>query len=174
MPSEAKREAVASLKEELSGSTTLIISEYRGLNVTEIAQIRRSLDKSNVSYRVVKNRLMRIAALESGREALSPLLDGPTAIAFGSGDEATIAKAVLDGTRPFKIVKLKGAVLGSRAIDADAVARLAALPSRDVLLSQIVSAFAAPMATMAGLLQAPLRDMAGDLRALTEQKSSAA
>ncbi len=75
MPSEAKREAVASLKEELSGSTTLIISEYRGLNVTEIAQIRRSLDKSNVSYRVVKNRLMRIAALESGREALSPLLD---------------------------------------------------------------------------------------------------
>ena len=113
MPTEAKRETVAALKEELSGSTTMIVSEYRGLKVSEIAEIRRALRKQDVSYRVVKNRLMRIAANESGREALSPLLEGPTAIAFGSGDEAAIAKAVLDATRPYKIVKVKGAVLGA-------------------------------------------------------------
>ena len=128
MPTEAKRETVAALKEELSASTTLIVSEYRGLKVGEIAEIRRSLRKQDVSYRVVKNRLMRIAATESGNEALPPFLEGPTAIAFGSGDEATIAKAVLDATRPYKIVKVKGAVLSGRAIDADGVTRLATLP----------------------------------------------
>lgn len=174
MPTEAKRETVAALKEELSASTTLIVSEYRGLKVSEIAEIRRSLRKQNVSYRVVKNRLMRIAAAESGNDALSSLLEGPSAIAFGSGDEATIAKAVLDATKPFKIVKVKGAVLGRRAIDADAVTRLATLPSRDVLLAQVAGAISAPLSTMAGLLEAPLRDMAGDLQALFDQKSSAA
>ena len=174
MPTEAKRETVAALKEELSSSTTLIVSEYRGLKVSEIAEIRRSLRKQDVSYRVVKNRLMRIAANESGNDALSAFLEGPSAIAFGSGDEATIAKAVLDATRPYKIVKVKGGVLSGRAIDATGVSRLATLPSREVLLSQIAGAIAAPMATVAGLFDAPLRDMAGGIGALVEQRSSAA
>jgi large subunit ribosomal protein L10 len=174
MPTEAKRETVAALKEELSSSTTLIVSEYRGLKVSEIAEIRRSLRKQDVSYRVVKNRLMRIAANESGNDALSAFLEGPSAIAFGSGDEATIAKAVLDATRPYKIVKVKGGVLSGRAIDASGVSRLATLPSREVLLSQIAGAIAAPMATVAGLFDAPLRDMAGGIGALVEQRSSTA
>lgn len=174
MPTEAKRETVAALKEELSSSTTLIVSEYRGLKVSEIAEIRRSLRKQDVSYRVVKNRLMRIAANESGNDALSPFLEGPSAIAFGSGDEATIAKAVLDATRAFKIVKVKGGVLSGRAIDANGVTRLATLPSREVLLAQIAGAIAAPMSSVAGLFEAPLRDFAGGLDALVKQRSSAA
>lgn len=172
MPTEAKREAVAALKEELSGSTTLIVSEYRGLKVSEIAEIRRSLRKQDVSYHVVKNRLMRIAATEAGNDALPPMLEGPTAIAFGTGDEATIAKAVLDATRPYKIVKVKGAVLGGRAIDADGVTRLATLPSRDILLAQVAGAIAAPLATLAGLFDAPLRDVAGGIGALADQRAS--
>jgi large subunit ribosomal protein L10 len=174
MPTEAKRETVAALKEELSGSTTLIVSEYRGLKVSEIADIRRSLRKQDVSYRVVKNRLMRIAANESGNDALAPFLEGPSAIAFGSGDEATIAKAVLDATRAYKIVKVKGGVLSGRAIDASGVTRLATLPSREMLLSQIAGAIAAPMATVAGLFDAPLRDIAGGIDALIKQRGSAA
>jgi large subunit ribosomal protein L10 len=174
MPTEAKRETVAALKEELSSSTTMIVSEYRGLKVREIAEIRRSLHKQDVSYRVVKNRLMRIAANESGLDALSPFLEGPSAIAFGSGDEATIAKAVLDATRPYKIVTIKGGVLSGQAIDASGVTRLATLPSREVLLSQLAGGMAAPMATMAGLFDAPLRDIAGGIDALIAQRSSAA
>jgi len=174
MPTEAKRETVAELRAELARNSTLIVSEYRGLSVRELAEIRRSLRKQNVSYRVVKNRLMRIAANEAGVEALSPLLTGPSAIAFGSGDESTVAKAVIDATKPYKVIKLKGAVLGTRAIDADGLTRLAALPSRDVLLAQLAGAFAAPMANMAGLLAAPLRDIAGGLAALIEQRGSAA
>jgi len=172
MPTEAKRETVAALKEQLSASTTLIVSEYRGLKVTEIAEIRRSLRKQDVSYRVVKNRLMRIAATESGNDALASMLEGPTAIAFGTGDEAVVAKAVLDATRAYKIVQVKGAILGSRAIDADGVNRLATLPPRDVLLAQIAGAIAAPLATLAGLFDAPLRDVAGGIGALADQRAS--
>ena len=172
MPTEAKRETVAALKQELSANTTLIVSEYRGLKVTEIAEIRRSLRKQDVSYKVVKNRLMRIAAAESGNDALPSMLEGPTAIAFGSGDEATIAKAVLDATRPYKIVRVKGAILGGVAIDADGVTRLATLPPRDVLLAQIVGAISAPLASLAGLFDAPLRDVAGGIGALADQRAS--
>ena len=173
MPTEAKRETVAELRQELSRNPTLIVSEYRGLSVTELAEVRRSLRKQNITYRVVKNRLMRIAANDAGVEALSPLLKGPSAIAFGSGDESVVAKAVLDATKPYRVIKLKGAILGSRAIDVDGLIRLAALPSRDVLLAQLAGALAAPMANMAGLLAAPLRDMAGGLTALIEQRVSA-
>lgn len=174
MPTEAKRATIAELTEELSGSTTLIVSEYRGLKVSELAEIRRSLRKQHVSYHVVKNRLMRIAANAAGNEALSPLLTGPSAIAFGSGDEASIAKAVLDATRPFKLVKVKGAVLRGRSIDADGVTRLASLPPRDVLLAQLAGAIAAPLSSMAGLLEASVRDMAGDIQALADKRSTAA
>ncbi len=118
---------------------------------------------------------MKIAATDEARvDALAPLLEGPTAIAFGRGDEATTAKAVLEATRPFKVVKVKGAVLGQRTIDADGVQRLATLPSRDALLAGIIGAVVAPLATTAGLLEAPLRDMAGLIAALSEKKSAAA
>ena len=173
MPTEAKRETVAELSEELSRNPTLIVSEYRGLRVTELAEIRRSLRKQNVTYRVVKNRLMRIAANDAGVEALAPMLTGPSAIAFGSGDQSAVAKAVIDATKPYRVIKLNGAILGTRAIDVDGLTRLAALPSRDVLLAQLAGAFAAPMANMAGLLAAPLRDIAGGLAALIEQRGSA-
>ncbi|HEX9549756.1 MAG TPA: 50S ribosomal protein L10 [Candidatus Limnocylindrales bacterium] len=172
MPTEAKRRTVDELREQLSQSPTLIVSEYRGLTVREIGEIRRSLRKQDVTYKVVKNRLMKIAASDTRGTALDALLAGPTAIAFGT-DETRTAKAVLDTMRPFKQVRITGALLGDRAIDADGVTRLAALPSREVLLSQIAGAFAAPMATTAGLFDAPLRDVAGLVAALAEKRAAA-
>ena len=172
MPTEAKREAVAELREHLAGSRTLIVSEYRGLTVREIGEIRRSLRKQDVTYRVIKNRLLKIAAGETVAEALNPLLIGPTAIAFGQ-DEGATAKAVMDTMRPYKQVRITGALLGDRAIDADAVSRLASLPTRETLLSQIAGAFAAPMATTAGLFDAPLRDVVGLVQALADQRAAA-
>ena len=172
MPTEAKQAVVAELREELARSRTLIVSEYRGLTVKEIAEIRRSLRKQDVTYRVVKNRLLKIAAAEGVGSALDPLLVGPTAIAFGN-DEGATAKAVIDAIRPYKQVRITGAVLGERAIDGDGVSRLASLPSRDVLLSQVAGAFAAPLATTAGLFDAPLRDIAGLVSALAHQRAAA-
>jgi large subunit ribosomal protein L10 len=173
MPTEAKRETVAELTEECRSATAMIVSEYRGLKVSQFGEIRRSLRKQNVSYHVVKNRLMVIAAKEAGSEAIALLLQGPTAVAFVKGDEGAAAKAVLDAFRTHRMVKVTGAVIGNRVIDADGVTRLSMLPGRDVLRAQVAGAIAAPMATMAGLFDAPLRDIAGLVQALADQGSGA-
>ena len=172
MPTEAKEATVAELREELAGARTMIVSEYRGLTVKELAEIRRALRKQDVTYRVVKNRLMRIAAADTVGEALSPLLTGPTAIAFGQ-DEAGTAKAVLDATRPYsRVVRITGGVLGDRAIDADGVTRLATLPGREVLLAKLAGGMQAPVGTLAGLFAAPLRNLGYALAHVAEQKAS--
>jgi large subunit ribosomal protein L10 len=172
MPTEAKRETVAELREALAGSRTLIVSEYRGLTVKELAEIRRALRKQDVSYRIVKNRLMRIAASDSVGAALSPLLVGPTAIAFGN-DESSTAKAVIDATRAYKLVTITGAVLGDRSIDANGVKTLASLPSREVLLAKLAGGMQAPVATLAGLLSANIRNLGYALSQVRDQKAGA-
>ena len=153
MPTEAKRQAVAALREQLAGSRTLIVSEYRGLTVREIGEFGAACASRTCAIRS-SDRLLKIAAGDTMAAALNPLLTGPTAIAFGQ-DEGATAKAVMDTMRPYKTVRITGAVVGDRAIDADGVIRLASLPSRDVLLSQIAGAFTAPLATIAGLFDAP-------------------
>ena len=116
---------------------------------------------------------MRIAAEGATGEALSPLLEGPTAIAFGT-DEAGTAKAVLDATRPYmRIVKIKGGVLGTSRIDAEGVTALATLPPRPVLQARLAGAIVSPVATTAGLLAAPLRNLAYALQQLADQKAAA-
>jgi large subunit ribosomal protein L10 len=172
MPTEAKRETVAELKDELARSRTMIVSEYRGLTVREIAEIRRALSRNDVSYRIVKNRLMRIAAGDGVGEALSPLLTGPTAIAFGN-DETATAKAVIDATRAYKVVRITGGVLGTRAIDADGVTRLATLPPREVLLGRLAGAIQSPTATLASLLAANIRNLGYALTQVRDQKAQA-
>jgi large subunit ribosomal protein L10 len=173
MPTEAKKETVAELRDELARSPTLIVSEYRGLTVREIADIRRALRQQDVRYRIVKNRLMRIAAGDGVGEALNPLLNGPTAIAFGT-DEAATAKAVIDATRAYKAVRITGAVLGNRGIDADGVTRLASLPPREILLGRLAGAIQSPTATLASLLAAPIRNLGYALSQVRDQKANSA
>jgi large subunit ribosomal protein L10 len=172
MPTEAKRETIAELREELANSRTMIVSEYRGLKVKEIAEIRRALRKHDVTYRIVKNRLMRIAAEDSVGAALGPLLVGPTAIAFGTDGTGT-AKAVLDATKPYaKVVRITGGVLGDRAIGADDVTTLSTLPPRPVLLARLAGGMQAPVATLAGLFSAPLRNLGYALQQVLDQKTN--
>ncbi len=171
MPTEAKRATVAELREDLAASTTLITTEYRGLTVREIGEIRRALRKNNVTYRVVKNRLMRIAAEQEGNGGVAPLLRGPSAIAFGTGDETLVAKTVLDAVRPYKLVKVTGAVVGGKTFDGDGVQRLATLPTREVLLAQLAGAFSAPATQVAGLLAANLRNLGSLLAQFQDQKA---
>jgi len=171
MPRPEKVTQVEGLEARLKKATTVILTDFRGLTVGEITQLRGKLREAGAEYRVVKNRLMRIAASDADRVALDGLLTGPTAIAFGD-DEGATAKAVMDAVRPYRQVKITGALLGDRAIDADGVTRLAALPSREVLLAQLAGAFAAPLATTAGLFDAPLRDIAGLVTALADQRAA--
>ena len=172
MPTEAKRETVAALTEEARAAKAMIISEYRGLRVSELGEIRRNLRKQNVTYRIVKNRLMKIAARDAGIESLATLLEGPTAVAFVKGEETVSARAVIDAFRPYRVIKVTGGLLGDRVISAEDVIRLSQLPSRDVLLAEVAGAVAAPMSTLAGLFDAPLRDIAGLVGALAENRAA--
>jgi large subunit ribosomal protein L10 len=172
MPTEAKQATVSELTELLSGAGTTIVSDHRGLSVADLHRVRRELREKDISYRVVKNRLARIAAEQSGRPELIPLLIGPTALAIGGVDESALAKGLLDATRPFK-VEIRGAALGGTTVDGAAVMTLATLPSRDVLLAQLAGGMASPLSTMAGLLAAPLRNLGYGLVQLRDQRASA-
>lgn len=174
MPTEAKRETVKVLREALEQNQTRIVSSYRGLKVSEIGDVRRSLRKSDVTLTVAKNRLMRIAAQEAGVDELVPFLRGSTAIAFGD-DPSVTAKALLEALRPYsKIVAIRGGVVGTRPFDAEGVQRLSILPSREILLAQLAGGMAAPIATLGGLLGANLRNLGYALSQVRDQKSAAA
>lgn len=174
MPTEAKKAAVAELREDLSGAKATIVSDYRGLTVSEISAVRRVLRGEGIKYRVVKNRLAKIAAQEAGNTELVGLLQGPTALAIGGGDEVALARSFLNAVRPFKTVTVRGAVLSGKMVDADSVTRLSMLPSREVLLGQLAGSMMAPLASLASLLAAPLRNLGYALAELMSKKSAAA
>ena len=161
---------VAELREELANARTMIVSEYRGLTVKEIAEIRRALRKQDVTLSRRQEPAVADRRRGHGGRGTQPAAHGPTAIAFGA-DEAGTAKAVIDATRPYKIVRITGGVLGDNAIDADGVTRLAALPSREVLLAKLAGGMQAPVATLAGLFAAPLRNLGYALAQVAEQKA---
>lgn len=172
MPTEAKRAMVAELAQVFASSSSSIVADYRGLTVSEIGLVRRALREQGVTYRVVKNRLAKIAAREAGIEELGELLEGPSAVALGPEDEAALARSFLDAVRPYKTVTVRGAVVRGRRIDAETVTRLATLPSREVLLAQVAGALASPLSTMAGLLNAPLSNLASGLQQLADKRAS--
>ena len=172
MPTQAKQAAVAELVELLKEADTAIVSDHRGLSVADLLKVRRELREKDISYRIIKNRLAKIAADQAGRPELIPLLVGPSAIAIGAADESSLAKGLLDATKPYK-VDIRGAALNGETVDAAAVAALAALPGRETLLAQLAGGMASPLSTMAGLLAAPLRDLGYGLTQLQEQRAGA-
>ena len=174
MPTDTKRKAVAELAEMLRSSSAMAVADYRGLKVSEMQTVRRTLRDSGVQLHVAKNRLLKIAADEADRTELKPMLTGPTALATIDGDEAAMAKALADAFRPYaRVVTIRGGMLGSAAIDASQLTRLATLPSRDVLLAKIAGGMAAPMTGMAAVLSANLRNLVGVLSALADKKQQA-
>lgn len=151
--------AVDELKERFSNSNAAVLTEYRGLTMADLTNLRRSLG-ADTTYAVAKNTLTRIAATEVGIEGLDGYLNGPTAIAFLNGDVADGAKKLRDFAKTAPLLVVKGGVLDGRVLNADEVKKLADLESREVLLAKLagamkgtlqnaVSLFAAPMATAA-------------------------
>ena len=174
-PRPEKAAVVAEVKEKLAGANGLMLTEYRGLDVRAIAELRRALRDAGGEYKIYKNTLVRLAANDAGLE-IDDLLTGPTAIAFvgerpdgSAGDVAAVAKALKDYAKTNDALVLKGGVLDDQLLNAEEVKALAELPSREVLLAQLAGAFQAPMAKFAGLLAAVPRDFAYGLQALIEK-----
>jgi large subunit ribosomal protein L10 len=165
---------VDDVRARLSSASATIVTEYRGLSVAQLQVLRRSLAAAGGEYRVYKNTLARRAAHESGLDSLEELLDGPTALAFVTGDVSSVAKALKEFARTNPKLVVKGALVGSGMFDAAQTSALADLPSRDVLLAQIAGALAAPMQAFAGLLTALPRKFAYGLAALIEQRGGVA
>lgn len=154
MPKPEKVERVAELKERIEGSDALLLTEYRGLTVSEITELRRSLAEGGASFAVVKNTLMRKAASAAGVAELEDLLSGPSAITFVDGDPIAAAKSVVKATKQFPALVLKGAYLDGKLLSADEAKALADLESREVMLSKIAGLFKGEMSRAAAMFQA--------------------
>jgi large subunit ribosomal protein L10 len=153
MPRTEKLERVAELKQRIEGSNALLLAEYRGLTVSEITALRRSLREADASFAVVKNTLMQRAAAEAGLE-LSELLTGPSAVAFVGGDAVTAAKQIKAATKLYPTLVLKGGFMDGQVLSAEDANRLADLESREVMLSKIAGLFKGEMNRAASTFQA--------------------
>ena len=151
MPNPEKVARVAELKARIDGSNALLLTEYRGLTVSEITQLRRSLAEGGASFAVVKNTLMRRAAADAGVEELDPLLEGPSAITFVDGDPVAAAKSVVAAQKLYPTLVLKGAYMDGRVLSADEAKSLADLDSREVMLSKVAGLLKSDLSKAAAL-----------------------
>jgi large subunit ribosomal protein L10 len=173
MPNAEKVTAVAEIVERFSSSSAAVITEYRGLSVKQVTQLRRALGR-DTTYAVVKNTLTKRAAAEAGVSIDDSLLVGPTAIAFIKGDPVDAAKGLRDFARTNPLLVIKGGVLEGRTLSAAEVTRIADLESREVILAKLAGALKALPTRAAGLFQAPLSQLARLAAALEEKKSAGA
>lgn len=150
----AKAKKVDELAAGLGGDVAMVVTEYRGLKVGELQQLRRRLRPRGIEYHVVKNSLFARAAERSGKSELRSLLAGPTAVAIGDGDEIELAKSLVDEARALKALTIRGALIGGRALGAEDLQSLARLPGRPQLQATIVGSLQAPLAQMVGVLTA--------------------
>jgi len=163
-----KAAAVAELTDAFRDSSAAVLTEYRGLTVAQLKELRRSL-APNATYAVVKNTLTKIAAREAGVDAFESLLEGPSAIAFVKGDPVEVAKSLRDFGRAHPLLVVKGGVFEGKAISADDVRKLADLESREVLLSKLAGAMKGTLTKAVSTFAAPLSQMARLLGALEAQ-----
>src|SRR5438270_7184696 len=169
MPNTEKIGAVAEITEHFSSSSAAVITEYRGLTVKQITDLRQALGR-DTTYAVVKNTLTKRAAADAGVSIDDALLQGPTAIAFVKGDPVDAAKGLRDFARTHPLLVIKGGVMEGKTLSADEVKKIADLESREVLLAKLAGALKALPTRAAGLFQAPLSQMARLAKALEEKK----
>jgi large subunit ribosomal protein L10 len=166
-----KDAAVAEIADAFRGSSAAVLTEYRGLTVSQLTELRRSMGDS-ARYAIVKNTLTKIAAKQAGLDGLDEMLTGPTAVAFISGDPVEAAKGLRDFSRGNPLLIIKGGVLDGAPISADEIRRLADLESREVLLAKLAGAMNASLQNAVSLFAAPLSQAARLIEALRQQREA--
>jgi large subunit ribosomal protein L10 len=172
MPRPEKVQAVADIKESLEGSEAVFLTEYRGLTVKAVQELRANLRSSGAEYKVVKMTLARRAAGEAGIPGLDEYLLGPTALAFAKSDPVATAKALKDFSKTHEVFVLKAGVLSGKLLSPEEVSRLAEIESREVLLAKIAGAAKAPLMKAAGLFASFNRNAASMFQQLLDKKES--
>ena len=169
MPTQEKVETVEDLKSRLNGVKTVLLAEYRGLTVQQLSDLRKQLKAVSAEYKIVKNRLARLAIASSDLAGLGASLTGPTGMVLAKGDPVSVAKALQTFARTNQALVLKVGVVDGQVLEPPGLKALADLPSRDALRAQIAGALQGPLAQLVGLLQAPQRELVYVL----EQRGSA-
>ncbi len=168
---EEKQLVVKELAEKLKLAKGTVLTDYRGLNVEKVTDLRNKLRAANIEYRVVKNTLLRLAAEDAGIKGLERYLEGPTALAM-SADPVAPAKVLADWIKANKMLELKGGILEGKVISAQSVTGLASLPPREVLLAMVVGTMNAPIIGLVNVLQGPLRKLVYAVDAVAKQKEA--
>ena len=170
MPTQRKSQMVERTSELLRGSKFVVVTDYRGLTVSQIQELRQQLRNIGTEYHVVKNTLAKFAAENVGKPDLAQLLTGPTALACGQDNVSELAKALLDYIRVSKAtVSIKGALIDERLIGVDEVRSLATLPSIEVLRARLLGVLLSPIYSLQNVLSANLRGLSTVLNARIQQ-----
>ncbi len=160
MPKQEKLDKVRELTERFKGANGALFADFRGLSVKDATEMRRTLRDADASFSVVKNTLTRLAARDAGLEDVVGLLEGPTAIAFMTGDAVAGAKSVLEMARRFPALGIKGSLVEGRLLDEEQTRSLATIDAREVSVGKVAGMLQAPIARTVYLLQAPLQRIA--------------
>ena len=169
MPTQRKVESVADLTDKLSRTQLTLVTDYRGLTVAEITDLRKKLRDTGAELIVAKNTLTLRAAKETGHEALESLLSGPTALAFAFQDAAKTAKAISDFNKGPKKLVVRGGMLGNALLGANVLEQVSSLPTREQVLAQIVGGVAAPVSGVVGVINAAITNVLYVLQARIDQ-----
>jgi large subunit ribosomal protein L10 len=170
MSREEKKRIIGELEEILSGCTAAVLTDYRGLSVGQITELRLKLREANVSYRVVKNTMARFAAEAAGKPYLTELIEGPVAIAYSNGEVSGPAQVLTDYISSTKLeLTIKGGFIGDKMLTKAEVAALARLPSRDVLVAMVLAGMLSPITSLVSYLSSPMRGLAAVLSARIKQ-----
>lgn len=169
-----KQAAVAGLKEQLSSAKGAVLTGYRGLTVAQDMKLRAKLREAGVTYHVVKNTMVRIAANEIGLEGLDPVLNGTTALAVSADDAVAPAKVIYEFIKENKeVLTIKAGLVEGKVINVEEVKALTSLPSREVLIAKVLGSMQAPISGVVNVLQGTIRNAVYVLDAIRAQKESA-
>jgi large subunit ribosomal protein L10 len=169
MNREEKSAAIQEIAAQIEGSESIFAVDYRGISVPQAAELRSKLREADASFRIVKNRLTKIAADQAGEERLAELLQGPTALTFVRGDTAAAAKAITSFNKEHEVLTYKGGFMGETALDPDAFKSIARLPAREVLIGQFAGIVASPISGVVRGLNALIQGLATQLGQIAEQ-----
>ena len=169
MDRQEKEALVAQLGEEISEAESIFAIDYRGISVSQSAELRGKLREADASFRVVKNRLTKLAAAKAGVAELEPMLEGPTALTFVRGDTAMAAKAITTFNREYEVLTYKGGLMGEMLLDEDRFKEIAKLPSRDALNAQLAGIVASPIVTLTRGLGSMVQGLAIQLAQIAEK-----
>ena len=169
MNREEKAALIEEIGTEISEAEAIFAIDYRGISVTQSAELRGKLREADASFRVVKNRLTKLAAAKAGVEELDPMLEGPTALTFVKGDTAMAAKAITTFNAEHEVLTYKGGLMGETLLDEDRFKAIAKLPSRDRLNAQLAGLVASPIVTLTRGLGSMISGLAIQLQQMAEQ-----